>query len=72
MGNLGARSFGFEQAPDTLDFSIAGVVKLVSKQNAQVLCYIGRANRSVVQIDESTRESHSGKFASFDGTFLPW
>ena len=32
MGNSGARSFGFEQAPDTLESSVAGVAKLVSKQ----------------------------------------
>ena len=30
MGNTGAKAFGLESAPDTLEASISGLVKLVS------------------------------------------
>lgn len=36
MGNAGARAFGLENAPDTLEASISGLVKVVSKPKADV------------------------------------
>jgi len=51
MGNKGAKANGLEQAPTSLEDSIAGLLK---------------------QIDAATRESHSGKYWSFDGTNIAW
>lgn len=51
MGNLGARSFGFEQAPDTLESSIAGLVKVVSKPRQPKCCATdGRANETCCRL----------------------
>ena len=74
MGNHGAKSFGLESAPDTLETSISGLVRLVSDTQLpfSVIRVIFEAHFERLQIDESTRESHSGKFTSFDGTVLPW
>ncbi|KIW97627.1 uncharacterized protein Z519_01211 [Cladophialophora bantiana CBS 173.52] len=51
MGNSSARSFGLERAPNTVEESVSGLMKV---------------------IEDSTRESTSGKFMSFDGATIAW
>ena len=69
MGNSGAKHFGMEKPPhNSLDNSMA-IAKLVSS-------FMTRLTRPWTdmefQIDAAARETHSGKFLTFDGDEVPW
>jgi hypothetical protein len=71
MGNTGARHFGYEHAPvsvdDAADFVFSEVSFLIEYTSAP-------SDVDFVQILKATREQTSGKFPSIDETrvFIEW
>ncbi|KAM0526587.1 hypothetical protein ACHAP9_004769 [Verticillium nonalfalfae] len=59
MGKSGIKFYNLpEEAAISVEDSVSGVTKLIAN--------------SVAKVDNATRAEHSGKFISYDGSFLEW
>lgn len=69
MGNSGASAMGMQEAPNTMEEVIPGIVEKASTFMLDILVFylIDR-----LQIDAATRQKTSGTFQSFDATKFDW